>query len=333
MEPKRGLFAGGGTTVRLPRQLAFPAAMEFLLTAEAFPAPSGRSSSACSTRSSPEDELDGNGRGRGPARITANAPLAVQATKESVLRGLALDLKEAYKLESEIAATVFSSPRTPRRARRPSPRSARRTGRAGERVTAVDPRTPCIIGVAQHTVHPGRGRRPSRSSCGTTCAGPPPPTPARRPAGSSAAADSLQIVYCQAGRTTTRRAGWPTALGIDPAPPLLLRHRRHHAPGARPGRGRVDPGRRLDLAVITGAEALDTVRQAKKAGERLAWCHRDPEKKPFPFEAPFHPAEVAHEVFQAWLDVPRLRRGPAGPAGRRPPTPTARPARRAAGAR
>src|SRR5438067_3629226 len=38
MEPARGLFAGGGTTVRLPRQLAFPAAMEFLLTAERFPA-------------------------------------------------------------------------------------------------------------------------------------------------------------------------------------------------------------------------------------------------------------------------------------------------------
>src|SRR5581483_11406495 len=38
MEPKRGLFAGGGTTARLPRQLPFPAAMEFLLTAEAFPA-------------------------------------------------------------------------------------------------------------------------------------------------------------------------------------------------------------------------------------------------------------------------------------------------------
>ena len=67
MEPKRGLFAGGGTTVRLPRQLAFPAAMEFLLTAEAFPAervvpaptfasppfpPNGPSSSVCSTRSS-----------------------------------------------------------------------------------------------------------------------------------------------------------------------------------------------------------------------------------------------------------------------------------------
>ncbi|HVB91835.1 MAG TPA: enoyl-CoA hydratase-related protein, partial [Acidimicrobiales bacterium] len=30
MEPKRGLFAGGGTTVRLPRQIPYPAAMELL---------------------------------------------------------------------------------------------------------------------------------------------------------------------------------------------------------------------------------------------------------------------------------------------------------------
>jgi len=35
-------------------------------------------------------------------RITANAPLAVQATKESVLRGLALDMEEAYKVEQAI---------------------------------------------------------------------------------------------------------------------------------------------------------------------------------------------------------------------------------------
>jgi acetyl-CoA C-acetyltransferase len=60
-------------------------------------------------------------------------------------------------------------------------------------------------------------------------------------------------------------------------------------------------GGRADVAVVVGAEALDTVRRLKKAGERPAWSHRDPERKPFPFEAPFHPAEVAHEVFQAWL--------------------------------
>ena len=38
MEPKRGLFAGGGTTVRLPRQIPYPAAMEFLLCADQIPA-------------------------------------------------------------------------------------------------------------------------------------------------------------------------------------------------------------------------------------------------------------------------------------------------------
>ena len=38
MEPKRGLFAGGGTTVRLPRQIPFPLAMEFLLCADLIPA-------------------------------------------------------------------------------------------------------------------------------------------------------------------------------------------------------------------------------------------------------------------------------------------------------
>ncbi len=32
MEPKRGLFAGGGTTVRLPRQIPWAQAMEFLLS-------------------------------------------------------------------------------------------------------------------------------------------------------------------------------------------------------------------------------------------------------------------------------------------------------------
>src|ERR1700677_3675511 len=34
MEPKRGLFAGGGSTVRLPRQMPYAFAMELLLTAD-----------------------------------------------------------------------------------------------------------------------------------------------------------------------------------------------------------------------------------------------------------------------------------------------------------
>jgi enoyl-CoA hydratase len=107
MEPKRGLFAGGGTTVRLPRQLAFPAAMEFLLTAEAFPAARALELGLLNEIVA-EDELAERALAWA-RRITANAPLAVQATKESVLRGLAVDQKEGYRIESELAGKIFSS--------------------------------------------------------------------------------------------------------------------------------------------------------------------------------------------------------------------------------
>ena len=107
MEPKRGLFAGGGTTVRLPRQLTYPAAMEFLLTAEAFPA-SRALEVGLINEIVPADELLDRARDWA-RRITANAPLAVQATKESVMRGLALDLEAAYAVEQELSGMVFSS--------------------------------------------------------------------------------------------------------------------------------------------------------------------------------------------------------------------------------
>jgi len=107
MEPKRGLFAGGGTTVRLPRQLAFPAAMEFLLTAERFPAERALELGLLNEIVDEEQLLD---RAFDWARrINSNAPLAVQATKESVLRGLGLTLEEAYKVESQLAQQIFQS--------------------------------------------------------------------------------------------------------------------------------------------------------------------------------------------------------------------------------
>jgi len=107
MEPKRGLFAGGGTTVRLPRQVPFAAAMEFLLTAEALPAERALALGLLNEIVAEEDLMP---RAREWARrITANAPVAVQATKESVLKGLAVNIKEAYKIESELASMVFQT--------------------------------------------------------------------------------------------------------------------------------------------------------------------------------------------------------------------------------
>jgi enoyl-CoA hydratase len=107
MEPKRGLFAGGGTTVRLPRQLAFPAAMEFLLTAERFPAERALELGLLNEIVPEEDLMEK--AFDWASRITANAPLAVQATKESVMQGLSLDLEEAFKLESKIASQIFQT--------------------------------------------------------------------------------------------------------------------------------------------------------------------------------------------------------------------------------
>jgi enoyl-CoA hydratase len=107
MEPKRGLFAGGGTTVRLPRQMAFPHAMEMLLCADLVPAEQALAMGLLN-RIVPRDELLDAALAMA-RRITVNAPLAVQATKESVLRGLALDYEDALELENELAGKVFRS--------------------------------------------------------------------------------------------------------------------------------------------------------------------------------------------------------------------------------
>src|SRR5437016_5435949 len=107
MEPKRGLFAGGGTTVRLPRQIPFPQAMEFLLCADEIPAQRALEMGVLN-QVVPRDELLDCAY-EYARRITANGPLAVRKTKESVLRCLGLNLEEAFALEAQISTEVFQS--------------------------------------------------------------------------------------------------------------------------------------------------------------------------------------------------------------------------------
>jgi enoyl-CoA hydratase len=93
--------------VRLPRQIPYQAAMELLLCADRISAnrvyEMGLVNEVCRPDLVMERALDYAGR------ITANGPLAVRKTKESVLRGLATDMREAYKIESSISQEVFSS--------------------------------------------------------------------------------------------------------------------------------------------------------------------------------------------------------------------------------
>ncbi|HMC52329.1 MAG TPA: acetyl-CoA acetyltransferase [Acidimicrobiales bacterium] len=171
-------------------------------------------------------------------------------------------------------------------------------------MSGPDPRAPCLIGVAQRTWRP---------------AGPEEQAPeplAMWEEVSRAAADdagrpdliehlqSVDVVYCQSWPYDDPPGRLAARLGCSPA------RARYSGVGGTTPQVLVDETAlamlrgELDLALVVGAECLDTVRRLKKAGERPRWSFRDPERKPFPFEAPFHPAEVAHEVFQAWLTFP-----------------------------
>jgi enoyl-CoA hydratase len=107
MEPRRGLFAGGGTTVRYPRQMAWAHAMELLLTADMVEAERAMTMGLVNAVV-PRDHLLAAAYDYGH-RIAANAPLAVAATKQAALEGLALDLEAAYENENRLNDLVFAS--------------------------------------------------------------------------------------------------------------------------------------------------------------------------------------------------------------------------------
>ena len=166
----------------------------------------------------------------------------------------------------------------------------------------TDPRTPCIIGVAQRTVRPPEGPAPEPLESWVEVA-----TAAAADTGVADVLrrlDSVQVVYCQSWQYDDPAGRLCERIGADP------KHRLYSGIGGTTPQVLVnDVAEKMlrgeaDVALVVGAEALSTKRQLKKRGERAEWSFRDPEKKPFPFEAIPHPAEVAHEVFQAWLTFP-----------------------------
>ena len=107
-EPRWGLFPGGGGTVRLPRQVPYPAAMELLLTGEPIGAEDALRIGLIN-RVVPSDQLESTTMALA-GRIAGNGALALRRIKESVHRGLDLDLAAAYKLESDLGLEVFHAP-------------------------------------------------------------------------------------------------------------------------------------------------------------------------------------------------------------------------------
>lgn len=160
----------------------------------------------------------------------------------------------------------------------------------------ADPRQLCIIGAAQHTVRDAEAPEPltswvqrAREATGSITG-----DPLRQ-------LDSLQVVFCQSWPYDDPAGRLAEALDVTP------RHRHYSGIGGTTAQELVNSTaaamRRgeMELALICSAEALATMRAAKKRGERLPWSHR--KSTPFPWEPP-HAAEVAHEVFQAWETFP-----------------------------
>ena len=112
---------------------------------------------------------------------------------------------------------------------------------------------------------------------------------------------SLQVVYTQSWSYDDPAGRLAERLGCTPS------HQHYSGIGGTTPQVLVDnvaesvlDGER-GLALVVGAEALATRRKLKKAGEKPQWSHKHPDPPAFPFEDPFHPAEMAHQVWEAWL--------------------------------
>lgn len=161
-------------------------------------------------------------------------------------------------------------------------------------MTRVDPRAPCLIGAGQWT---GRGGVVAREPLALW-------EGVARDAAEGrvlGAVERLDVVYCQSWAYDDPARRLAERLGIEP------RQARYSGIGGTMPLALVADAAtamlqgQLDVALIVGGEALATRRALRKAEQSPGWSHPEAERSPFPFEAPFHPAEVAHEVFQAWL--------------------------------
>jgi enoyl-CoA hydratase len=106
-EVKRGLVAAAGGLLRLPRRIPPQLAMEYALTGDFFSAADARRYGLVNHLSKPGQALDG--AFALAERITANAPLAVQATKEIITRAADWRSDEAFTRQQAVVQPVFQS--------------------------------------------------------------------------------------------------------------------------------------------------------------------------------------------------------------------------------
>jgi enoyl-CoA hydratase/carnithine racemase len=106
-EVKRGLVAGAGGLIRLPRRIPAGIAMELALTGDPLPAADAHRLGLVNALTEPGEALDG--ARRLAARIAVNGPLAVAATKQIITQQQDWDTGDVWARQESIMRPVFLS--------------------------------------------------------------------------------------------------------------------------------------------------------------------------------------------------------------------------------
>ncbi|MFI6811754.1 crotonase/enoyl-CoA hydratase family protein [Nonomuraea sp. NPDC050328] len=106
-EPKRGLVAGAGGVIRLPRRIPYHVAMEMALTGDHYLASRLYELGLVNRITEPGQALEG--ALELARKIAANAPLALAATKKVIVESQDWTLDEMFKKQGAIINPVFGS--------------------------------------------------------------------------------------------------------------------------------------------------------------------------------------------------------------------------------
>ncbi|HXV93935.1 MAG TPA: crotonase/enoyl-CoA hydratase family protein [Pseudonocardia sp.] len=106
-ETKRGLVAGAGGLFRLPQRIPRAIALEYALTGEHFTAEDAHAWGMVNRLTEPGGALDG--ARELAAKITANGPLAVRATKQIMTQAPDWPAEERWARQDELMRPVMTS--------------------------------------------------------------------------------------------------------------------------------------------------------------------------------------------------------------------------------
>lgn len=106
-EVKRGLVAAGGGLLRLPQRIPYQIAMELALTGESLPAQRAHELGLVNVLAEPGHALES--ALALAARITANGPLAVAATKRVIVESRGWSPENQWREQAAIIMPVFGS--------------------------------------------------------------------------------------------------------------------------------------------------------------------------------------------------------------------------------